>query len=434
VTESQLPRSYRHKRSASQTVAERASGAPISAMIEIADRCNEACVHCYQVQGQKGELDTDQWKRIFAELAEMGIMFLTISGGEPTLRKDFLELVSHARQLRFAVKVYSNALNITAGMAAELGRLAVQEVQISLYSHQAAVHDAVTRVPGSFDKVVAATRHLRAASVKVLLKSPLMQQNSATFREYVDFVLSLGADYAMDLTMSPREDGNSAPLAFAAGKADVFAVTRDHRFSSAREVTVRPPMRKHPCGACRANVHIEPNGELRPCTQWNIATGDTRQGVTRAWQDSPTANIIRELTWDSLPGCRNCDLREYCVRCFAKAEQYVGNALLPYARACRSARWRYELHQGIAPEIDSEQGSCPASPIGPFRAAGEHRFVVEPGSADTRSQVAPDVDRSWLDDVLGTVRHTPQGAGQLVQIRRHKGAPLTVATHPPSDQ
>lgn len=416
-------------------VSQRAAlaGAAYSAMVEIADRCNEACVHCYQVQGQKGELDTEHWKRIFGELAEMGILFLTITGGEPTLRKDFLELVAHARQLRFAVKIYSNALNITPSMAAELGRLAVQEVQISLYSYQPEVHDGVTRVPGSFEKVVSATRALRANGVKVLLKSPLLQQNSATFREYADFVASLGADYAIDPNLSPREDGSLSPTALAASKREVFAVTLDARFASAKNEPFRTPQRKGPCGACKSNVHIEPNGELRPCTQWNIATGHVRQGVQSAWHEDATANAIRALTWSSLPACSRCDLQDYCQRCFAKAEQYVGNALAPYPNACRTARWRYELQHGIAPEIDLDADSCPVSPLGPFHAAGEHRFVVEPVADDTRSQQTPQVDRTWLEDVLGRAEPTAF-AGQLVQIRRHKSAPLTAGTRPPSDQ
>jgi radical SAM protein with 4Fe4S-binding SPASM domain len=403
-------------------------------MVEIADRCNEACVHCYQVQGQKGELDTEQWKRIFEELAEMGVMLLTITGGEPTLRKDFLELVGHARRLRFAVKVYSNALNITTELAAELGRLAVQEVQISLYSERAEVHDAVTRVPGSFAQVVAATRALRSAGVHVLLKTPLLQQNSAHFREYADFVKSLGAEYAIDPNLSPREDGDLSPTKLGVGKAEVFAVTNDHRFASAKKLPLRTVGRKDPCGACKGNVHIEPNGELRPCTQWNVATGHTERGLSQSWQHDETANAIRALTWDSLPHCRSCDLRDYCQRCFAKAEQYVGHALMPYAKACRGALWRYELHHGIEAEIDTAADSCPASPLGPFKAAGAHRFVIDPVAAHTSSHAAPDVDRSWLNGARDAVERTSSGPGQLVQIRRHKGAPLTTASSSPSDR
>ena len=69
--------------------AEQEAGRPLRAMIEIADRCNEVCVHCYQEQGLKGEMTTEQLESVIDQLAELGVLILTISGGEATLRKDF---------------------------------------------------------------------------------------------------------------------------------------------------------------------------------------------------------------------------------------------------------------------------------------------------------------------------------------------------------
>jgi radical SAM protein with 4Fe4S-binding SPASM domain len=406
---------YRHKRSVAGLIAARTalSQTPYSAMVEIADRCNEACVHCYQLQGRKGELDTSEWKRIFAELAELGVLFLTISGGEPTLRKDFLELVAHARALRFAVKIYSNALNIDEVLAAELGRLAVQEVQISLYSHRAELHDAVTRVPGSFERVLVAVRQLRIAGVKVVLKTPLLRANGEAYAEYVEFVRSLGAEHMLDPKLTPREDGDAAPTALGITKQMYLALRRDPRFPprAPRERTLS----QKPCGACTGNLHIEANGEMRPCTQWDVATGDAAQGrVREAWHEHPAAQAIRGLTWNDLPGCRVCDLRDHCQRCFAEAEHAAGHALAPYAAACRGARWNYELAHGTEPEIDAEEGSCSAPPVGPFRNVGEHRFYVQHSARETGAR--PGRDRSWLPDT-GAFRGFAAPTG-LVQIRR----------------
>jgi len=441
---------YRSRRSAAELVsahAERA-GAPYSAMVEIADRCNEACVHCYQIQGQKGELDTEHWERIFRELAELGVLFLTISGGEATLRKDFLHLVEYARRLRFAVKIFSNGLKITDEMAARLGELSVQEVQISLYSHRADVHDGVTRVPGSFDRVLAAARALRRAKVKVVLKSPLMTQNAADFAAYAQLVTSLGADYSLDAKLNPRENGDMAPTDLAIDKRAYLAVRNDARFTGLRRARPARPLDSAPCAACANNVHVEPNGELRPCTQWGIATGDARAtSVRSAWYDDPVANVIRRLTWNELPGCRVCDLRGYCQRCFAEAERITGDALAPYARACQGARWAYEVELGVEPEIDSEQQSwCSTTPLGPFRHAGEHRFLVEHLQPAT-----PELEGSSAREAIADVgRPAPglchpeeparawlpasarPGTG-LIQLRRRAAGPsLTPASPPPS--
>jgi hypothetical protein len=132
---------------------------------------------------------------------------------------------------------------------------------------------------------------------------------------------------------------------------------------------------------------------MRPCTQWNIPTGQaTDGGVREAWYGNAAARAIRGLTWNDLPGCRECDLRAFCQRCFADAERYAGDALAPYAQACGSALWKYQAERGVQPEIDCESGYCAAVPVGPFRNAGEHRFLVAP----TDSLSAPALQRPWL--------------------------------------
>lgn len=428
------PPSYRQRRSAAELVGARARsvGSPFSAMVEIADRCNEACVHCYQVQGEKGELDTLQWERIFRELAELGVLFLTISGGEATLRKDFLHLVAYARSLRFAVRIFSNGLRLTPDMAAELGRLAVQEVQLSLYAPHAAAHDAVTRVAGSFERVIAAARDLRAAGVRVVLKTPLMAGNAGDPPRYVELATQLGADYMIDPKLVPREDGDLGPTRLAASRAATVAVRRDPRFQPAptRERRPRPDrsLNAAPCGACRGNLHIEPNGELRPCTLWDVPTGHALSGSLRdAWYEDPAAAVIRNLTWNDLPGCRTCDLRPFCQRCFAEAESYTGDALAPYAAACSGARWKYEAELGQAPEIDAAV-SVSSSPIGPFQHAGGHRFLAsEPAPGE---QVpGPSPRRAWLP---GAPAAAPRADGGLVQLRRSRRGALTPGATPPS--
>ena len=300
---------FRGKKSAAALLRE-VSGdehAPLSAMIEIADRCNEVCVHCYQIQGQKGEMGTDDVKRVMDELADLGVMFLTISGGEPTLRKDFLELVAHARKRRFAVKLYTNGLKMTRELAQKLGELAVQEVQISLYSHRAEVHDWVTRVPGSFEKTVAAARHLMEAGVKVVLKSPMMSFNAPEYREWIDFVVSLGADYMMDPHVDPRESGDRGTEALRIDDETYVRVRQDPRLSPPRapRENPRPDLDKSVCGACSGNVHVEANGAIHPCTQMQLEVGHAlRDGVKKAWDQNVEAKAIRAITWRDIHGCR----------------------------------------------------------------------------------------------------------------------------------
>jgi radical SAM protein with 4Fe4S-binding SPASM domain len=440
VSRSDRAGSYRHKQSAAELVDLRFGQGltPLSAMIEVADRCNEACVHCYQVQGQKGEMSTDELRRVMDELSEMGVIFLTISGGEPTLRKDFLELVEHARKRRFAVKIYSNGLRIDEKLANRLGELAVQEVQLSLYSRKPEVHDGVTRVPGSFERTVQAAKHLRAAGVAVVLKSPLMSVNQDDVTAYADWVRSLGADYSMDPNMTAREDGALDPLALDADKEAYFTLQRHPAFSSAQSAASPHALDAAPCRACQGNVHIEANGEVRPCTQWTLPAGDCRsEGVAAAWRENPTAQVVRSLTWGDLPACRECDLESHCSRCFSEAQVHSGNALAPYARACRRALWQYELSTGAAPRVDVAKGAT--EQLGPYRRLGEHHFEARPMRLSEEDLARLErhpfllrerhVDRAQSSspeagDAAGETTQSPS-VGRLVQLRRSRREALT---------
>ena len=416
------PGRFRSKVSAAGLVAALRTDehAPYAAMIEIADRCNETCVHCYQVQGQKGEIETDDWRRIMDELAEMGVVFLTISGGEATLRKDFLDIVRHARKRRFAVKIYTNGLSMTRALAQELAALAVQEVQISLYSHEAAIHDGVTCVPGSWEKTTAGARYLVEAGVKVVLKSPLMTVNKDGVEAYADFVRSLGCDYSMDPHLDPREDGDREPESLRIDDDALRTAMTHPMLGGMGPRDVEKPLDASLCGACSGHVHIEANGEIRPCTQLTVPVGHALEdGVRAAWESDETGRAIRSVTWRDLPACRQCDLRSHCGRCFANAKVEVDDALAPYPSACRRAAVMAEIATDRPVRVGASADRD--GTVGPYRHLGDG--VYEP--------FAPTITD---DDRARARRHAwARGEAPLVQIgsskRRRPALAPVMAVH-----
>lgn len=393
---------------------------PLSAMIEIADRCNEVCVHCYQVQGQKGEMTTEQLHRVMDELASMGVLFLTLSGGEPTLRPDFLDLVAYARKLRFAVRVFTNGLTMTEELARSLSELAVQWVEISLYSHRPEVHDWITRVPGSWAKSSEGVRRLRAHGVAVIVKAPAMRLTADDLPAWAEYVRSLGADYRIDSTLDAREDGDRTPEALNVTPAQLHGILTDPSIGGAESPPV-PPARADSafvCGACRGGIHIEPDGEVRPCTSLEVALGNAvTDGLSASWARGDRARAIRGLAWRDLHGCRDCDLRHYCKRCFATARHDEGDALGPYRAACSGAIAHYRASHGVHPRLAPPPTPERDPSIGPYRKVGDHAFEPIP---DVRTQA----DEALAHELGWTRRDRVERApdaivpGELVQIRR----------------
>src|SRR5882724_9144931 len=122
-------------------------GVPLSVHLDVTYRCNERCEHCYLDHDGDGEMNTAEIKTLLDQLAAAGVFFLTISGGEPLVRPDCFEIIEHARKLRFNVKFKTNAVLIREKQAKRLRELNVEQVQISVYSHRAEVHDGISKVP-----------------------------------------------------------------------------------------------------------------------------------------------------------------------------------------------------------------------------------------------------------------------------------------------
>jgi MoaA/NifB/PqqE/SkfB family radical SAM enzyme len=136
-------------------------GVPLSVHLDVTYRCNERCEHCYLEHDDHGEMTTPEIRGLLAQLEQSGVFFLTISGGEPLVRRDCFEILEVARSLGFNVKLKTNAVLIKEQEARKLRALGVEQVQISVYSDRPEVHDAITKVPGSLQRTVAAIRFLR---------------------------------------------------------------------------------------------------------------------------------------------------------------------------------------------------------------------------------------------------------------------------------
>src|SRR5881396_2125772 len=97
-------------------------GVPISVQLDVTYRCNERCVHCYLDHDDHGEMTLAEMRDVLDQMAEAGVFFLTISGGEVLMRMDFFDILAHARARMFSVKVKTNMFMIREKEADRLAR------------------------------------------------------------------------------------------------------------------------------------------------------------------------------------------------------------------------------------------------------------------------------------------------------------------------
>jgi len=314
---------------------------PLSVQLDLTYRCNERCVHCYLDHDDHGEMTTTEIKHLLDELAEAGVFILTLSGGEIFLRKDFFDLLEHARRLMFCVKLKTNAVMIREREAARLRDLNVESIQISIYSHRAEVHDAITLIPGSLKRSVAAIRFLKAQGLKVIIANVLMTQNMQDYPGVRALAGELGVECTLDPTITPMMDGNRSTVDLGADHTALRQVFRDpslvgdvEEFCAVPAPADESELDSTPCSAGHTACYVSPYGEVFPCVQFPFPTGNVRQQrFVDIWRHSEQLNEVRSIRLKDLTTCPSCTHVSNCTRCPGLA-YLEGNMRGPSSQDC----------------------------------------------------------------------------------------------------
>ena len=272
--------------------------------------CNQKCLHCYaagQPLSDTPELTTAQWKEILAKLRAANVPQVTFTGGEPTLRADLVELVDAAQW--FVTRLNTNGRLLTPELCRRLYDASLDSVQVTLYSHDPAVHNALVGAEG-FDDTVAGIKSAVAAGLSVSVNTPLCSLNT-DYAATVRFVHELGVRYVTCSGLIPSGSAEGAEsratrlteeqltdvLRRAVTAAEELGMEMD--FTSPgwlKEETLRSMgLTLVPsCGACLSNMAIAPDGGVIPCQSWlssqplgNMLTDDW----DKIWQSQRCAAI-----------------------------------------------------------------------------------------------------------------------------------------------
>ena len=272
--------------------------------------CNQKCLHCYaagQPLSDTPELTTAQWKEILAKLRAANVPQVTFTGGEPTLRADLVELVDAAQW--FVTRLNTNGRLLTPELCRRLYEASLDSVQVTLYSHDPAIHNALVGAEG-FDDTVAGIKNAVAAGLSVSVNTPLCSLNT-DYAATVRFVHELGVRYVTCSGLIPSGSAEGAEsqatrlteeqltdvLRRAVTAAEELGMEMD--FTSPgwlKEETLRSlGLTLVPsCGACLSNMAIAPDGGVIPCQSWlssqplgNMLTDDW----DKIWQSQRCAAI-----------------------------------------------------------------------------------------------------------------------------------------------
>ena len=404
---------------------------PLKGSIDLTYRCNNRCRHCWlwtadTAEERAGELTADEWRAVVDQARALGTREWSISGGEPMLRPDFAEIFDYVTTKTTTYSLNTNGTLITPEIAQLLKRNGNK--MIALYGATAAVHDHITRSPGSFEAALEGFARMKEAGAGFTVQLVPMRDNWHEWDSMQELAKSLsplwrtGASWLFGSAC--RGEGSCADI--AAQRLDpADAIALDPPAISAEVLDPLPESGASAgtiddrlyagCIASRRDFHVDPFGAMSWClfvkdpelrsslrAEADSQTGIAPGAVARVWDEfiPSMAERVRGGA-EFREGCASCELRWECRWCDAYGYLEHGRHGAKVDYLCQVARerraWterrarehqRYYAIGGMTVRVDSDL------PI------QDHTFAEKFASFETDASAA-----IAAGDELLTIRH-----------------------------
>ena len=326
---------------------------PLDGSIEVTARCNLRCAHCYinepagDPQSKERELTLAEVCDLLDQMADEGCLWLLLTGGEPFVRPDFLEIYTYAKKKGFLITLFTNGTALTPRIADHLADWRPFAIEITLYGRTRETYERVTGVPGSYERCLRGVDLLLERDLSLRLKTMVMTLNRHEVGDMEAYATSLGVEFRSDAMLNVRLDGGRQPAQLRLSPEEVIALDlADEKQMQAWgefcEIFGGPPPRPeylYQCGAGLGTFHIDAYGGLSACIMSRQPNYDLRQGTFHeAWHDFLPQ--VRAQQWTVDTPCRHCELMAMCGQCPGWARMETGNQEARVDYLCEVAHLR----------------------------------------------------------------------------------------------
>ncbi|MGQ9719884.1 MAG: radical SAM/SPASM domain-containing protein [Candidatus Jordarchaeum sp.] len=156
--------------------------------LKITNECNLKCLHCSSDSGLPlhNELTLKEIQNLIDKLSKIGVKRITLSGGEPTIRKDFWDILCYLDNLDIQVSLFTHGFFFNRNFVDRLSNLNVSGVRISIDGGEAETHDKIRGVKGSFSKAVKAVKLCSEAELMIVIVSVIMKNNLPEIKKIIE--------------------------------------------------------------------------------------------------------------------------------------------------------------------------------------------------------------------------------------------------------
>jgi radical SAM protein with 4Fe4S-binding SPASM domain len=308
-------------------------------------------------------MTTSQFKRILDEIQAEGCFFLTLTGGEPLLRKDFLEIYSHAKSKGFIITIFTNGQGFNKEIVDYLVKSPPLSIEITLNGITRSTYEGITQVKGSFSNVMKAIELAVEKKLPLKLKTNALKQNRheiAKIKKWVENILSLRSEriyhFKFDPMVYPRLNGDKSPCKYRLSfKEHLEAIREDPDIWEECQTRLTSELSELPrerdflyhCNSWMHKFFIDPYGRLKFCQFSERFSVDLQEISFKEGFYKVFPQVLNER-FKTESKCRDCALRSICYVCPARAYLEIGDEEAPVPFYCQLAKETAEYKNMIS--------------------------------------------------------------------------------------
>jgi radical SAM protein with 4Fe4S-binding SPASM domain len=327
--------------------------------IDITNKCNERCIHCYIPHDNKvNHFETDLLYNVLEQSNEMKLLHLTLTGGEPMLHPNFANILRKCKSYNLSVNVLSNLTLLNDEIIEEMKTNGLLSIQVSLYSMDSKIHDAITQKAGSFELTKNAITKLIENDIPLQISCPIMRLNKDSYKDVLNWARShnirVGCDYVIigkcdyttqnlrsRLSINDIKDVINYKIVNEPGYCEQLRNEADQKRGNTPDDIV--------CSICHSSICIAENGNVYPCAGWQgYVVGNVNEKPLRdIWNNSRDIQYLRSLRNRDFPKCIQCPEKTYCTMCMVRNanEHPSGDPLTVNEFYCEIAKYNKEIVQ-----------------------------------------------------------------------------------------
>ncbi len=318
---------------------------PIGMLAELTHRCPLQCAYCsnpLELLKANREMATEDWLSLFDQAADLGVLQIHLSGGEPTLRPDLETLVRRLNDRGVYTNLITAGVGIREGRIDDLARAGLDHVQISFQGAVAATTEKIGNYRDAHVKKIGTAEQVRAAGLPLTINAPIHRHNIHEIPAFIELALELDAER---LEIANVQYAGWALLNRNSLMPDRASVERQvnvvreaqERLHGILAIDFVTPdyfaIYPKPCmgGWARDAFMVAPDGTVLPCHAAGTIPGLVfdrfgEKSLADIWHGSPAFNAFRGTDWMAEP-CRTCDRKEIdWGGCRCQAMAIAGNA------------------------------------------------------------------------------------------------------------